>query len=187
MRFFDKKDLVIAFLLGCLLFASFGWTVSHDWSQVKNVNITGGQLSQNVSFSLVPSGAIMPFDLDECPSGWKFADGTEDTPDLRGLFIRASGTSAVLRSANGTNFTAARDQYYNDTFQGHWHELYASSGVGSFTSLTGAVSSQTSVLAVDSGYYRAIENPKEDGVNGVPRTGYETAPVSWATIYCIKE
>jgi hypothetical protein len=35
-----------------------------------------------------PTGAVMAFNLDACPSGWLLADGTNGTPDLRGVFVR---------------------------------------------------------------------------------------------------
>lgn len=36
----------------------------------------------------VPSGAVMAFNLSVCPDGWKIADGTNWTQDLRDEFIR---------------------------------------------------------------------------------------------------
>ena len=44
----------------------------------------------------IPSGAVMAFYLSSCPSGWRAADGTVSTPDLRGQFVRGlSNGSAV--------------------------------------------------------------------------------------------
>ncbi|MFZ1571086.1 MAG: hypothetical protein WAT29_19875 [Thiolinea sp.] len=38
--------------------------------------------------NIVPSTAIMAFYSKECPTGWIIADGTKNTPDLIGEFIR---------------------------------------------------------------------------------------------------
>jgi len=36
----------------------------------------------------IPSGAVMAFNLANCPIGWSEANGTSGNPDLRGEFIR---------------------------------------------------------------------------------------------------
>ena len=42
--------------------------------------------------SSVPAGTISAFNLTTCPIGWIPADGTNSTPDLRGVFIRGMET-----------------------------------------------------------------------------------------------
>lgn len=38
--------------------------------------------------AVIPSKAILAFNLNVCPDGWQMADGSNGTPDLRGEFIR---------------------------------------------------------------------------------------------------
>lgn len=44
----------------------------------------------------VPAGAVMAFNLANCPTGWKASDGTLSTADLRGYFIRGLDTSGLV-------------------------------------------------------------------------------------------
>jgi len=49
---------------------------------------TGWINPANGNSSFIPSGAIMAFALNSCPTGWKEANGNNGTLDLRGEFIR---------------------------------------------------------------------------------------------------
>jgi len=168
-----------------------------------NLNITnvlylgGGAIQFNVSSgnymfsngsewkafgSSIPYGAIVPFHLASCPSGWNLADGSGGTPDLRGIFVRGSGTSDVLSDANDNPFNATQNTYYNDSFQGHWHKSLQVGNVapnyaGGVTTVDGGG---------NDGQMQTGRDPVTDTTNGDPRTGSETAPASWATIYCMK-
>lgn len=51
-------------------------------------NLNERLLSAEGSGGIVPTGAIMAFNLITCPSGWSEADGINGRPDLRGEFIR---------------------------------------------------------------------------------------------------
>jgi len=130
----------------------------------------------------VPAGAIMAFNQASCPTGWTLADGTSGTPDLRGIFIRGSGTSGVLKMANGTNFSAGFGTYGNDSFQGHLHLVQGVMDTGGSNYRT----AQTAVGNTLNTYIGRTENYQSDGTNGVPRTGVETRPAYYATIYCVK-
>lgn len=48
-----------------------------------------------ISGQTIPSKAILPFNLSACPSGWQPADGTAGSPDLRGYFIKITGSSGM--------------------------------------------------------------------------------------------
>ena len=63
-------------------------TISNKKVQVKGDLIVDGNLTvdQVALGGLVPSGAIMAFNLDACPSGWAAADGDNGTLDLQGRF-----------------------------------------------------------------------------------------------------
>lgn len=61
---------------------------SVEWNKmVANFGTIDAQLT-SVTSAIVPSGAVMAFNLGICPSGWSAADGTGGRPDLRGQFIR---------------------------------------------------------------------------------------------------
>jgi hypothetical protein len=54
--------------------------------------ITAAGLAQNQ----MPAGAIVPFKLASCPSGWLLADGNNGTPALVGRFIQSSSGSPAI-------------------------------------------------------------------------------------------
>ena len=81
-----------------------------SWPSTPAGETTGGKYS----LKLVPSGAIMAFNLATCPAGWSAADGTNSTPDLRGVFVRGIGGDA-----NGRDSARTLADYQTDAFQGH--------------------------------------------------------------------
>jgi hypothetical protein len=46
--------------------------------------------------SQMPAGAVVPFNLSSCPSGWVLADGTNGTPALAGRFVQSSSGSPAI-------------------------------------------------------------------------------------------
>jgi len=52
---------------------------------------------------LLPPGIIFPFwgTKNDIPKGWKLCDGTNDTPDLRGKFMRGTGEPDVIGLEGG--------------------------------------------------------------------------------------
>lgn len=66
-----------------------------------------GLIEQGLSQSTPPK-AIMAFYLKECPVGWLPADGKNETPDLRGEFIRGWDTGAYQGEEN----YQVRDKFY---------------------------------------------------------------------------
>ena len=132
----------------------------------------------------VPVNTISAFNQATCPAGWILANGTSGTPDLRGIFIRGAGTSGSYQMANGTNFSATYGEYQDDSMQGHRH---ASSVDGISLYHTGNDNKGVSAGAVDDvSASFAVQDPTTDGTHGTPRTGAETAPASYALIYCMK-
>jgi microcystin-dependent protein len=109
---------------------------------------------------------------------WGVGDGstTFNIPDLRGEFIRGWDNGRGIDS--GRAFASSQ----NDTFQGHHHQMYASStgaGGGStdFRNNAASQAAQSNITARE-----AIT----DGTNGTPRTSTETRPRNLALMYCIK-
>jgi len=99
-------------------------------------------------------------------------------PDLRGLFVRGSG-SQVVNEITHTSGTFGRTQ--QDAFQGHRHPVShnAVTGPGS----QGSAGSPPFILG---GATITVLDPSTDGGNGTPRTASETRPVNMALLYCIK-
>ena len=156
--------------------------------------------------SAVPSGAIMPFAYNitsgNIPSGWLLCDGSTYTvttyptlgallantyggstgtfavPNLKGLFIRGSGsqTSGGVTYTSGSIGTIQQDQ-----IQGHYHSVTS-------TAIQGA--GPGGAVGNPGGNFGAatitIGDPTSDASNGTVRFGTETRSVSLAMVYCIK-
>src|SRR5690606_8848693 len=86
----------------------------------------------------VPSGAVMAFDLSDCPSGW-----SEYTP-ARGRFIRGIDNGA----GNDPDGTRTAGATQDDAFQDHIHTLEIYSGTpisgGNWQLATGAITTSNS-------------------------------------------
>jgi hypothetical protein len=153
------------------------------WAQVMNGTVSSGG-------SGVPVNTISAFNQANCPTGWVLADGTLGTPDLRGIFLRGSGTSGILNMSNGTAFIATYGTYQNDSFQGHQHSLPTTTSTGVTENNPGLYLGEmkyTNTVGSTSQYNtNAPLNPLTDNTNGIPRTGAETNPAYYATIYCVK-
>jgi hypothetical protein len=104
-------------------------------------------------------------------------------PDLRGIFVRGSGSQTISGITYNKTFAAKE----GDAFQGHQHDAtdgtpgtpmqYSASGrgAGGFSVWFGGTSGTTGHTA-----------PASDGTNGTPRTASETRPANIALLYCIK-
>lgn len=152
------------------------------FSNASSIYYNNGTQIFDLTIKNIPENAIMSFNQVECPAGWVLADGTGGTPDLRGIFIRGSGTSSIVKYANGSFMSATYGEYYNDSLQGHWHKQTV---VGTSSTGPGAGSKGVSETASQLSVNNATELIS-DGTNGEPRTGAETAPASYALIYCVK-
>jgi microcystin-dependent protein len=152
----------------------------------------------------LPAGAVMSFAMNSAPTGWLAADGTAVSrstyaalfaaisttygvgdgsttfalPDLRGIFVRGSGSQTIDGIAYSKTFAAKE----GDAFQSHRHGLsnanthWRNSG-GTFGLNTSGFSNT---------YDLVVTGPTTDGANGTPRTAAETRPANIALLYCIK-
>ncbi len=122
-----------------------------------------------------PSGAVLPFNLATCPSGWIPSDGTNGTVDMRNRFVRGLDAGRTLGS------------FQDDAFQGHGHQVTAQSngpggGNGTYMGVStgpGAARLDDRVLGVVSTY---AGNPF-----GTARVADETRPDNIALLYCQKQ
>lgn len=146
----------------------------------------------------VPTGAVMPFAMNSAPTGWLACTGslvsrvtyanlftaigttynvgdgstTFGLPDLRGYFVRGSGTNAD-GTASGSFGAQQRD-----AFQGHEHNYTNSTYEGNFQGGPVGITANN-VSATTAGIV-------SDGTNGTPRVAAETRPANIAMLYCIK-
>jgi microcystin-dependent protein len=169
--------------------------VSGNKFRVKDGGVTLAKLVTAVQESLLPAGAVQAFAMNNAPSGWLAADGTEyaktgtyaglfaaisttygetngsggagtshfRVPDLRGYFVRGSGTNSDATAAGTFGEKQA------DEFKSHTHTV----GDTNF-SLQGAAGSGRNV--VFGGVTRTTS----------PAGGTETRPANIAMLYCIK-
>lgn len=166
-------------------------------SQITTAKIADGAITQaklNASVTLVPAGAVMPFAMNSAPTGWLAADGTAvsrtiyadlfsaigtvhgagngsttfNLPDLRGIFVRGSGSQTISGSTYSGTF-AAKQQ---DALKTHTHTYQSNITTGNTTA---------------GGAY-AIYDGQTTSNTGNPSTGTsdETRPANIALLYCIK-
>ena len=125
-----------------------------------------------VSLESVPVNGVVAFYSAACPTGWKAADGTNSTPDLRGQFIRGIndfGSAAGARTDGNEDPDGLRvlGNLQQDEFEQHTH----------IQSRPGLVN----------GAWGTAERVNEQaGITG-STGGSETRPRNVALIYCVKE
>ena len=170
--------------------------------------------ARNVKDSLSPSGMISPFAMAAAPTGWLSCDGsavsrttyadlfavigttwgagngssTFTLPDLRGAFLRGTGSHGTSNMADGNDFAGpAVGSFENDQMQGHKHTINVSNGDGTASLPGGTQSSLNRSGNGASGDTPGVMNNNFGaGANGTPRTGDETRPFNAGVNYCIK-
>ena len=163
--------------------------------------IAGTKLATTVQQSLVPAGAVMPFAMNSAPSGWLSADGsnvnrttysdlfsvigtthgsgdgstTFTLPDLRGIFVRGSGSQTISSVTYNKTFAAKE----TDALQQHIHT--------SNKTLDGTSLSNGGTLYDIMAEQGATDATAVTGnVSAAGRTATETRPANIALLYCIK-
>ena len=161
-------------------------------NELASNSVTTAKLTSEITNSLVPSGAVMAFAMNGAPTGWLAANGsavsrttysalwtalgttsspygqgdgstTFNLPDLRGYFVRGSGTNSD-NTASGT-FGAKQA----DDFKAHTHNtIQTIDQNGGFDSGAGRARYGGSATASSSA------------------GGTETRPKNIAMLYCIK-
>lgn len=101
---------------------------------------------------------------------------TFNLPDFRGYFPRGFDDGRGVDT--GRVFGASQD----DSFQGHWHELFGSGQYGSTAGSSINNDASTGVLQSNS----RVQDPVTDGVNGTPRVAGETRPKNIAVKFYIR-
>jgi hypothetical protein len=165
--------------------------------------VTLAKLVAAVQQALVPAGAVMPFAMNSAPAGWLAANGaavsrstyaalfsaigttygagngstTFTLPDLRGIFVRGSGSQTI----SGITYNKAFAAKEGDALQGHHHSL--SNNFLVWRNTGGSVLGGT---GFSNAFNLSLGDPTADGTNGTPRTASETRPANIAMLYCIK-
>jgi microcystin-dependent protein len=180
----------LALVAGKMKVATSGITSNEMGVNAVTTNaIADGAVTQaKASNMLIPAGAIMPFAMNGAPTGWLAADGTAvsrstyatlfaaiattygvgdgattfNVPDLRGYFVRGTGTNSD-GTVSGT-FAAKQA----DELKSHTHTY-------TFKSTTGGSSA--------GGDPNSVTNTS---VNTGATGGTETRPRNIAMFYCIK-
>ena len=168
--------------------------------------IAASKLSTAAQQSLLPAGAVMPFAMNSAPAGWLAADGalvnrttyaalftalgttygvgdgstTFALPDLRGYFVRGSGTNGDGTAAGTFGAKQA------DALKAHQHFAFKSGN--STTALSAANHPATQgQIGTDAFKYTIAGNADASDVGLTSSTGdTETQPKNIALLYCIK-
>jgi microcystin-dependent protein len=160
-------------------------------AKIADGNVTLAKLVTAVQQALLPAGAVQAFAMNSAPAGWLAADGsnvnrttyaalfsaisttygvgdgstTFALPDLRGYFVRGSGTNG-----DGT-VSGAFGAKQADAFKAHTHTV-SDTGFNSVNLASGGG-------AVSQVFGSAVRTTSSTG-------GTETRPANIALLYCIK-
>jgi microcystin-dependent protein len=169
----------------------------------------------DVHLASASAGLIMPFANTSAPTGflacdgaavsrttyatlfaavatvWGVGDGssTFNVPDLRGSFVRGTGSHGTSNMAKGTDFAgAAVGAFENDQSQDHMHYL-GTQGYGLGHGSLGANAGYREVNEIrshDFSTWLTADEPRVRDSQGTPRVGDETRPFNASILYCIK-
>jgi len=156
-----------------------------------DINFTGDLYRNGTKLSLsgggsgIPSGAVMPFYLSSCPAGWKLADGTNGTPDLRGAFVRG-----MKGNENGRDETRSLGSYQEDATQKVTGSFEARSHRGRTSYNNNGAFRDAGKISNDDGWDGWSDNTQRKvsfDNSRVVRTANEDRPKNVALLYCIKK
>ena len=130
------------FWIWFLLMLVLWWTIYAAWNKIPEAKPSDtlkskdwNNLADNVEqlktkvewWNMVPSGWVLAFFLESCPAGWKAADGSDNTPDLRWKFIR------WLNNFNWTNWLLSWDNSDEDRWDSAWLWSYQEDAIRNIT------------------------------------------------------
>jgi microcystin-dependent protein len=170
-------------------------------------------IQTQVTANILPAGLILPFGGTSAPTGFLACQGqvlhrsyyaalfasigtTWNTgnesptefrlPDLRGAFLRGTGSHGTENMANGNDYAGPSvGSFENDQFQNHAHEslvtINTGTGYPDNTSLAQGNGTNTGATGGNTG----VKSPNANS-QGTPRVGDETRPFNAGILYCIK-
>jgi microcystin-dependent protein len=172
------------------------------------------QSKLNSSVTLVPVGAVMPFATSAAPTGWLVANGdavpngsgtvqgvTADfsalyaalstsfgsagtLPDLRGIFVRGSGSQTI----GGTAYSGTFAESQSDENKAHRHFI-ANTDTSNATADVGATTyTQKSMITptANTREYTLRGSSTEPTLGLTSEEGGESRPANISLLYCIK-
>jgi microcystin-dependent protein len=189
-------------------------------SELASNSVTTAKLTSAIASSLVPAGAVMAFAMNGAPTGWLAANGstvsrttysalwtalgttsspygqgngstTFNLPDLRGYFVRGSGTNSDGTASGVFGVKQAhmfQDHGHSSTISSvadHTHQIGTTPGGAGFQprAFSDEVGSTTPKLtSPDGGHTHTITVSNPNSGN----SGTETRPANIAMLYCIK-
>lgn len=169
-------------------------------------------VTSDIQPQLTPAGTIIAFGGATAPTGYLACDGSGylkseypdlwaaigDTwgasttslftvPDLRGAFLRGTGSHGTSNMANGNDFAGPSvGDFENDQMQQHGHNLDV--GGGDVNDYLGGSNAAYGIDAiyVNNELNRTIGEISSHAYDGTPRVGDETRPFNAGVMYCIK-
>jgi microcystin-dependent protein len=181
-------------------------------AKIADGNITLAKLVTAVQQALIPAGAVQAFAMNSAPSGWLAADGTAVSrstyaalfaaisttygvgdgsttfalPDLRGYFVRGSGTNSDGTAAGTFGVKQADDlksHTHGVTDPGHVH-IFTTYRNTADVSQGGAIQGFANFNTGSGSVTQAQNNTTGISINSTG--GTETRPKNIAMLYCIK-
>jgi len=170
-------------------------------------------ITNNINVA-TPPGQLATYAMTSCPAGWLSANGaavsrsiysilfsnigttwgsgdgatTFNVPDLRGMFVRGTGTNTAYPAAVGQAVgTYAADTYLNHNHTatssdaGHTHSYTGANGGGAAAPGVGG-QGVNNVAATTGTGYASITTTVANSTTG----GTETKPKNYGVLYCIK-
>lgn len=174
--------------------------------------VTVADLATATVERLLPAGAIMAFAHGSPAPGWLIADGsavsrstysalfaaistlhgsgdgstTFNLPDLRGIFVRGSGSQVIA----GFTYTGAFGGKQGDSFRSHTHAVTDPTHRHSYTD---QISNANGVFSVAGGTgqdgasdFGRLTGFSATGISIQATGGTETSPANITLLYCIK-
>ena len=180
-------------------------------AKILDGNVTLAKLVTAVQQALLPAGAVQAFAMNSAPAGWLAADGTAVSrstyaalfaaigttygagdgsttfalPDLRGIFLRGSGSQTISGTTYNKTFAAKegdaiRNITGNLSFGAQMAALQTASGAFAAVTTNQFMPQQATANSVGIGSVNFSATAA-----GVP-TSDENRPANIALLYCIK-
>jgi microcystin-dependent protein len=182
---------------------------------VADGEVTVAKLAAAVQQLLVPAGAVQAFAMNAAPTGWLAADGTAVSrstyaalfaaisttygagdgsttfalPDLRGIFVRGSGSQTIASvtysggAFGGKQGDSFRSHAHGVTDAGHTHNVTTFQNTNNI-SAGGAIQGFANFNTGNTQANAATSNTTGISINSTG--GAETAPANITLLYCIK-
>lgn len=128
---------------------------------------------------LMPSGAVMGFDLTTCPAGWVNADGTNSTVNMLGVVARGYDPGATRDPAGASQSVGS---YEADTYQQHTE----ASPAGTLVTAGSGTSAQPFNTTTTGGYTNLYLGATSTGQSNSGSYGVETRAKATIVLYCQK-